>query len=274
MDSFRIMEWNINHRLGYSKETMPNWVINVIKEISADIVILTECSQRVPNWLDIKERLFADRRYVVFESNNDQAGQNDVLIAINKYRFNVMYSKAFYSGNLNTPDHLEVKVKTDGFKPCEFSVIGMRIHPLKVSDENDSQKNKAFRLVLDSLSNERNVIIGGDFNNYRRGCTRLLRKNWCMEVIDEICTEYGFQRYTPPGASIYQDFEDDNDNAFAEDHFIIKGFENVSVYPYDRSFTKKDQLVYLYGNDFTYYNWSVSDPCPDHAILIADIAIE
>ena len=42
----RIIEWNINHRLGYSKNEMPPWVINKIKD-KADITILTECSNRV-----------------------------------------------------------------------------------------------------------------------------------------------------------------------------------------------------------------------------------
>lgn len=297
-ESFTIMEWNINHRVGSSGEAMPEWVIDVINEKSADIIILTECSQRVPNWLEIKKKLFSGKQYVVFESNNDQAGQNDVLIAVNKNKFKVIYSKTYYSGNINTPDYLEVKCKCI-FNGPEFTIVGMRIHdrdvkrPKKMNakeykeyekklDERDSKRNQEFRCALDNLSNEEVVIIAGDFNNYKRGCTRTFRQNWCMEVLDEICTEKGFRRYTPYGSSMFQEHKDNDGDAFAQDHFIIKGIdeERISLLPYDRSFAGKDKTVYMYGNDFSIYNyewreieWAVPTPYPDHAILIAEITL-
>lgn len=46
----KIIGWNINHRLGYAKANMPTWVKDVIQEKSADIIVLTETSFKVPNW--------------------------------------------------------------------------------------------------------------------------------------------------------------------------------------------------------------------------------
>ena len=52
MESFKVLEWNINHRQGRPQEYMPEWVATVIREDYADtdIIILTECSSNVPNW--------------------------------------------------------------------------------------------------------------------------------------------------------------------------------------------------------------------------------
>ena len=60
-----------------------------LKANSSDIVILTECSSRVPNWSAVKNLLFSDEQYYVFESNNEQASQNDVLIAVKKSKLSI-----------------------------------------------------------------------------------------------------------------------------------------------------------------------------------------
>ena len=294
MESFKIMEWNINHRLGYSKEDMPGWVVDTIKDINADIIILTECCPRVPNWLTVKEKLFSNKQYLVFESQNWQGKQNDVLIAVKKEKFRVVHSKSFFSDSetLIQPDHLEVKCQSATGQ--EFIVTGMRIHALGIRrnrekeswseyatrvDEEDLKKKRELQLVLDNMSNEEIVIIGGDFNNYRRSCTRELRKNWCIEVIDEVCKEKGFRRYTPSGSSIFKDHTENVGNANAADHFIIKGIgeHNVSLQPYDRSFTRNDKKIYEWDKDFSLREFpptrAIPTPYPDHAILIANITL-
>ena len=50
--------WNINHRLGYAKTNRPTWVKDVIQEKSADIIVLTETSFKVPNWEVMYRNLF------------------------------------------------------------------------------------------------------------------------------------------------------------------------------------------------------------------------
>lgn len=45
----KIIEWNINHRCGYSRSNMPKWAKSVIQSKKADIIVLTETSFKVPN---------------------------------------------------------------------------------------------------------------------------------------------------------------------------------------------------------------------------------
>lgn len=277
-NKFKILEWNINHRQGYSSKNMPEWVATVIREdhADADIIILTECSSNVPNWETIKKSMFAEK-YLVFESFNNQGHQNDVVIAIKKERFSVKYTRSHYSANPDTADHLEIKCKIKEDKEGkELTVIGMRIHSYdKVTDANDQKKCNAFQSIINDVKNDKIVVIGGDLNNYRRGCTR---QNWCLGQIDKICQENGFMRYTPQGSSIYEEKEGENPNAFAEDHFIVKGIEAVQLLSYDRSFVNKDTTIYRWGKNFQIKlegnNYDhIDDPYPDHAILMAEITI-
>lgn len=275
MEDLKVMEWNINHRQGYSQGVMPEWVASVIRKEKTDIIILTECSSNVPNWETVKKRMFADGEYLVFESFNNQGQQNDVLIAVKKNRFAVEYTKSYYSANPDTPNHLEVKCKTN--VGTELTVIGMRIHAYKPTDENDEKKRREFLSVINSVKKDRIVIIGGDFNNYRRKCTT---RRWCIDRIDEICNENGFVRYTPDGSSIKENYTVNDPNAFAEDHFIVKGVQAVQLEPYDRSFidADKNKSVYKWGFDFQLDkgggNWEcIDDPYPDHAILKAKISV-
>ena len=276
MESFKVLEWNINHRQGRSQKYMPEWVATVIREDYADtdIIILTECSSNIPNWDTIKKRIFEDKEYLVFESFNNQGHQNDVVIAVKKERFSVKDTRSHYSANPDTADHLEIKCKTKA--GTELTVIGMRIHSYdKVTDANDEKKRIAFQSIINDVKNDNIVVIGGDLNNYRRGCQT---RKWCLRRIDEICQKNGFMRYTPHGSSIYKDYTEDDPYAFAEDHFIVKGVESVQLLPYDRSFVNKDKTIYRWGQDFQVNfggnNYGhIDDPYPDHAILMAEITI-
>ena len=273
MESFKVLEWNINHRQGHSGKKMPEWVVTVIREdhADADIIILTECSSNVPNWETMKKRMFVDGKYLVFESSNNQGHQNDVVIAVKKERFSVKYTKSHYSANPDTADHLEVTCKTEA--GTELTVIGMRIHSYdKVTDANDEKKRTAFQSIINDVKNDKIVIIGGDLNNYRRGCPK---RKWCLGRIDEICQRNGFMRYTPHGSSIYENYTEDHPYAFAEDHFIVKGVESVQLLPYDRSFVNEDKTIYRWGQDFqiNFGGNNIDDPYPDHAILMAEITI-
>jgi hypothetical protein len=271
---FTIIEWNINHRLGHSKLNMPMWVTDVISKEGADIIILTECSLKVKNWRIVKNITFSRDKYTIFESNNDQGGNNDVVIAINKKKLNVLYTKSYFSCNHSTPDHLEVKCKCKETGK-EFVVVGMRIHAIDITDK---EKEAELKLVLDGVTDEENVIIGGDFNNNRRVYNS--QNDWNMDKIDDIIMGK-FMRKTPDGSSIYKDVDTNDNLCFAEDHFLIKGInkDTFKLYPYGRSFTKKDMKIYKWGNDFQRYTGkdengdyiydSVKDPYPDHAILKA-----
>ncbi|MEK5217780.1 endonuclease/exonuclease/phosphatase family protein [Psychrobacillus sp. FSL H8-0487] len=272
----KIIEWNINQRLNYSKKDMPEWIADVIKQRQADIVILTEFFQG-NNWGEIKKKSFGDAYYFL-TSNNFQGGNNDVAIAIKKENLEVIYSKSFLSVNHNVADHLEVKCKTKDNK--EFLVVGMRIHASASHDE----KLEEMMLVMDSVRDEKVVIIGGDFNNNRRGFNA--PEGWHLEKLDEILSDK-FKRYTPRGSSIFSEnpFNSNSDYEFASDHFLIKGIDDDKIFlkDYNRDFTEKDKQVYKWGRDFNIYLGkdekgknkydSVNPPYPDHAILIAEVKI-
>lgn len=53
----KIMEWNINQRLGITQQDMPKWIADVIAEKKADIIALTEV-YKGNNWESIKNNAF------------------------------------------------------------------------------------------------------------------------------------------------------------------------------------------------------------------------
>lgn len=273
----KIIEWNINHRLGHSKKDMPKWVKEVVQNKKADIIILTETSFKVINWeveyLDLVDR----EKYYVFCSNNTQVGNNEVTIAIKKNIFDVVYVKSFFSNEHTYPDHLEVSCthKETGKK---LVIIGMRIHAIEITNK---QKKEEFETILKSTRDEKNVIIAGDFNNYRRGYQNC---EWCLTKVKELAKDEGFDMFTPSGGSINGDNK--GEYSFPEDHIFVKG-DSIKVdklYDYDREFVKKAPDIYQWKTDFQHYKGKdkngnnkydkIDDPFPDHAIIEANFHIE
>ena len=153
-------------------------------------------------------------------------------------------------------------------------VVGVRIHAMNISNQ---QKREEFNTVLESVKYDENVMIVGDFNNYRRGFDD---SYWCLSKIDELVTKEGFSMYTPQGGSIYKD--NDGAYSFPEDHIFIKGQLNINTCKYERSlFTNRDTTVYKWKTDFQKYRGkdkngeylydNIDDPFPDHAIIEARI---
>lgn len=153
-------------------------------------------------------------------------------------------------------------------------VVGVRIHAMNISNQ---QKREEFNTVLESVKYDENVMIVGDFNNYRRGFDD---SYWCLSKIDELATKEGFSMYTSQGGSIYKD--NDGGYSFPEDHIFIKGQLNINTCKYERSlFTNRDTTVYKWKTDFQKYRGkdkngeylydNIDDSFPDHAIIEAGI---
>ena len=153
-------------------------------------------------------------------------------------------------------------------------VVGVRIHAMNISNQ---QKREEFNTVLESVKYDENVMIVGDFNNYRRGFDD---SYWCLSKIDELATKEGFSMYTSQGGSIYKD--NDGGYSFTEDHIFIKGQLNINTCKYERSlFTNRDTTVYKWKTDFQKYRGkdkngeylydNIDDPFSDHAIIEAGI---
>ena len=269
----KVIEWNINHRYGHSKKKMPKWIKDVIDEGKATIIVLTETSFKIPNWEDEYRNLFDRNKYYVLCSNNTAVGNNEVTITIEKDCFNIEYIKSYLSVGHLYPDHLEVHCIHKITKK-KFVVVGVRIHAMNISNQ---QKREEFNTVLESVKYDENVMIVGDFNNYRRGFDD---SYWCLSKIDELVTKEGFSMYTPQGGSIYKD--NDGAYSFPEDHIFIKGQLNINTCKYERSlFTNRDTTVYKWKTDFQKYRGkdkngeylydNIDDPFPDHAIIEAGI---
>lgn len=270
----KIIEWNINQRMNFSNRNMPSWIAEVITEEDADIVTLTEV-YKGNNWEDVKKAAF-NSNYVVFETSNQSAGQNDVVIAININKLNVIYAKTYYPSTQGIPDYLEVKCKVRE-TGTEFIFIGIRIHALV----SNNVKRAELEHLMTVVKNESKVIVCGDFNNYRRG---FIDKTWCLEEISNICRENNFVMKTPDGSSIYDEKPKDMNYEFPEDHFLLKGIEdrNFTLFPYNRDFVEKDN-IYIWERDFQVYLGrdyngnniydSVPTPFPDHAILEGKVII-
>lgn len=272
-DLMKVIEWNINHRYGHSKKKMPKWIKDVIDEEKDTIIVLTEASFKIPNWEDEYRNLFDHNKYYVFCSNNTAVGNNEVTIAIEKDCFNIEYIKSYLSEGHLYPDHLEVHCIHKITKK-KFVVVGVRIHAMNISNQ---QKREEFNTVLESVKYDENVMIVGDFNNYRRGFDD---SYWCLSKIDKLATKEGFSMYTPQGGSIYKD--NDGAYSFPEDHIFIKGQLNINTCKYERSlFTNRDTTVYKWKTDFQKYRGkdkngeylydNIDDSFPDHAIIEAGI---
>lgn len=265
----KIMEWNINQRMNYSDRNMPNWIGEVIANESADIIALTEV-YKGNNWVNIKTEAF-NSNYVVFETSNNSAGQNDVAIAININKLNVIYAKTYFPMTQVIPDYLEVKCKAKETDK-EFIFICIRIH----ASVSDNIKRKELEHIMVAAEDKSTVIVCGDFNNYRRG---FFNNVWCLTEIQNICKKNNFIVKTPDGSSIYGEKPNKMDFEFPEDHFLLKGIKekNFTLLAYDRDFVEKEKTIYKWGRDFQVYLGkdpdgnniydTVPPPFPDHAIL-------
>lgn len=272
MEKLRIVEWNINHRLGSSKAAMPNWVTEEIQDKNAHIYIFTECSCRVSNWKELCEATFDSRKYLLFSSNNDQVGNNDVVIVVNKEFIEVISVHSLVAEGHKAPDHLQLNCRSKNTGKL-FTVVGLRIHAMDISDE---EKREQLKVVMQHITEEQSVIIAGDFNCNRRSFVDIAK--WNINAIDDIVSEE-YNRITPEGASWARDVSTEDKYCFALDHFLVKGIKDFNVHPYDRKFVKREHNIYKWGTDFqARYGWdkpenTVPAPYPDHAILSADFSI-
>lgn len=268
VDMLKIIEWNINHRLGYSKKPMPIWVAEEIKNQQPDIAIITECSIRVPNWKEVRSDAFGLDKYWLFSSNNNQVNNNDVVIAVNSQKIDVISHSSFLAKDHTAPDHLQLKCQMKGTGNL-FTIVGLRIHAMDISDKD---KMNQLQLVLNSISEE-TVIIAGDFNCNRRSFIENGR--WNIATIDKLIKS-SYIRKTPEGASWARDVDSQDTYCFALDHFLVKGIRDFEIKPYYRSFVNREPDIYKWGKDFqAQCNWDknqVPSPYPDHAILIAEFS--
>ena len=197
-------------------------------------------------------------------------------IAVKKDYFEIECVRSFFSENHNYPDHLEIRCIHKETKQ-KLVIIGMRIHTMNITN---MQKKNQFDIILKSVEHDENIIIVGDFNNYRRG---FVDNDWCLTKVNQLAKDYGFEMHTPASGSIYQDNE--GEFSFPEDHFFMRGqaVKFSRLYDYDRTFVNNEKSVYIWGTNFQKYIGKdisgknvyehIVDPFPDHAIIEVDFEI-
>ncbi|MEK6453326.1 hypothetical protein [Caldifermentibacillus hisashii] len=264
---YKILEWNINQATDrYGRNNIPNFVRDELISKSSDIVILTEFCFCNNAEVFLKEA-FESNGYDYNFTNNKEEKQNEILIAWKKELFKFQNKEAVKTTNLNNkPNCLIVNLIDNNGK--NITVVGLRI-----TIKSYRERKEQMTYVLEKIKDYDNVIIGGDFNNLRRGASIA---EWNLNVIEELCEKYNANLYTPTGQSIYQEQGESFDYEFPEDHFITKGNIQMKEYTYNREFTRKNPDVYLFKGDFQVYNnnlkrvtWSIpfGSGIPDHAIL-------
>lgn len=272
---YKIFEWNINQATDrYGKNIIPKFVGNELISSNADIIVLTEfCFCK--NAEMFIEEVFS-KSYDYKFTDNIKENQNEVLIAWKKELFEFEGEEATTTtSNNNKPNFLIVHLKTS-------NGIRVVVGGIRITLKSYKERKEQMKFALNQLREYEDVIIGGDFNNLRRG-TEV--EEWNLRVMQELCKEYGFNSiHTPEGQSIYQEQAESIDYEFAEDHFITKGSKiKMKEKYYNRDFTRKNPDVYLFGGDFQVYNhnlkrvtWSIpfGSGIPDHAIISGEIVIE
>lgn len=256
----KILVWNINLATNRNIE-IPDFVGEEIKRQNSDFIILTEFC-KTKNYEGFCRKFLEDNGYIYTISNNSDK-HNDILIAWKQEKFQLIEIKNEFQTTETTPNFTYVLLKNK--HGLEFVLAGIRI----TIENNYENRKKQFEFALNELRNYSCVIIGGDFNCFRRGT---LQSEWNLAVLSETSEKAGFALITPKGQSIYAEKAKSEDYEFAEDNFIVKGM-TIENELYDRDFALKYSHVYLYEKNFSVYDsknkWSIAigSGIPDHAIL-------
>ncbi|WP_242853644.1 phage/plasmid primase, P4 family [Eubacterium ramulus] len=280
---YKVMEWNINqatNKNGTNK--LPNLLMKEIIIQNPDILILTEFSF-CENASEFFKKVFDERNYDYYpkeKTKNTKNKQNEILIAWRRELFDLCLDKCMYSVvtfENNKPNFLLVDLIEKKTRQ-ELVVAGVRITmaeniPVKGTEDEkkkayQKQANKRYKqmqYVYKQLEKFARVIMGGDFNNYRR---RTELKDWNIGRI--LCDNQEYKIYTPKGQSIKEKKSIRGEEyEFAEDHFVTKNCE-IDNEVYDRCFVFRDEK-YINGEDLS--DWNYLSGYPDHAILIADLLL-
>ena len=264
------MEWNINQRSNYGDITnIPNVIIEKIKNIKADIIVLTEFF-KVDNYKDFISDLEKENYTVFLDPRKAEKNKNQILIAIsNKIYISNGGQLKWLPNDINgsNPNLLQVEVQ---FKDKSLTIIGTRIR-VNNTKATIYEKRKFIKDQLETLENylrgihSTKVISIGDFNIWHTWANKNLNLP---------------QEYTITGPKFNMNSNDfkslDNwsfvfeDGSKAPIDFIISKNITLSNLKYDWDFvTPNNGYGYLKPED----DKSDLTGLPDHAILTASIKI-
>lgn len=266
------LTWNLHYQSGREACDPPKWVVQEVAD--ADIVILTEAPRA-----EKRQDLVAGLEKTGFRcAASENAGGNDVLIAVKQNNQIVDMSWVPCYGLEDVPENLIVKVKLNGINP--LTVVGVRIK--SVPSENNAALRKMGRVDVAQAEKrlaefkrlltwveEGAVLIGGDFNPYREyplGSEEV--KPWNSRVLRELAAQVGLDVVCPVrGSSIG---EERSPIFFKHDRFLTRGLFLEGEPEYRREFTERDRKVYTHGRHF---RGDIQPGYPDHALLTAQFQL-
>lgn len=299
-NSLIVSEWNINARSGFLGYTIPVTLIaNEILEKNPHIFVFTEFVKAL-GWIDLK--LILEENYYVYDSPFFPH-QNGICIGVRKEcGIEFLGSKArnsVFKSCLNAPDFYEVMVRINS---RTISVIGtrIRIDCRKATSNNKEerisehrQRFEQYSNLVDHISRLDNVIVLGDFN-----CSRILSNEYETDEarIKDIyrgkdSIEYNFQKMrsflqnkAEGKFTLYTAAGDISSVGAYWDNKVKKPTlpcQSNCKNKYDHILTNFSQQNATYNWDFLkFYNAAQFTPdgkiaagYPDHAILIAEIAL-
>lgn len=199
--------------------------------------------------------------------NSGSSGWPDRLVLLPDGKFGLVEVKA--SGKkprvLQEHRHDQLRSGVRITMAENIPVKGTEDEKKKAYQKQANKRYKQMQYVYKQLEKFARVIMGGDFNNYRR---RTELKDWNIGRI--LCDNQEYKIYTPKGQSIKEKKSIRGEEyEFAEDHFVTKNCE-IDNEVYDRCFVFRDEK-YINGEDLS--DWNYLSGYPDHAILIADLLL-
>lgn len=289
ISEYTVVEWNMHHATR-TTNIIQNAVDlvkkHLMKKCKPSIVILTECA--FSNGDAYLNQIFTINGYSYQITDNPKDKHNNVVIAWKSDIFNLKSGSVFYGVSLDSnkvPNFLTVvleEVATS--KPIR--VVGVRIRTRTVYCNNQTEEERRRKQMEEDVfrrkqmeyvyqeieklnENSMSILIGGDFNCYRRGYES---KDWSLSNLT--CGKKGYIVHTPSGGSIS---EKDKDYYYQlpEDNFITSGCK-ITECSYDRSFVNHAKDIYKRGEDFCErkkidgkykYVPVVPRGYPDHAVL-------
>jgi exonuclease III len=282
LDELIIMEWNINQRANYAEnKNIPSVVINKIKDINADIIVLTEFF-KVENYKDFISDLEEEDYTVFLDPRKAGKNKNQILIAIsNKIDISNGGQLKWLPNDINgtNPNFLQVEAK---YNNQPLIIIGTRIRwhgssNGKLTKQTFKKRKKEFEYLINHLkklkeTKSKNIMILGDFNNARiigdenilydettidELYKNVLQRSYNYHCLKREFHEIGFNTHTPKsGTSI---------GNFKIDHLIVSNHINLLRIDYDPNYDTVKS---------TDKNEAISEIAfPDHAILTASIKI-
>ncbi len=282
MDELIIMEWNINQRSNYGGSTsIPNVIVKKIKDIKADIIVLTEFF-KVEKYKEFISNLEEENYTVFLDPRKAEKNKNQILIAIsNKIDISNGGKIKWLPNNISgsNPNFLQVEVK---YNNEPLIIIGTRIRwhgnsNGKLTKQTFEKRKKEFEYLINHLKKlkemkSKNILILGDFNNARilgdenilydenaidELYKNVLQRSFNYHILKREFHEIGFNTHTPKaGTSI---------GIFKIDHLIVSNNIMLSKIDYDPNF---DTLMSTYKKE------TIPEiGLPDHSILTASIKI-